>query len=508
MTATCVAAASPPIDLALVVASVPAWLVSVARALAAEGVASIALAPRGRPESDAGTLRAGARLRASIALDAWIARRILGPAEDAWTPAALASRRRDGAPAIVLGLDAPPAPVPDGEAWWFVFGVSGTRYAEELARGDAVLGIELRARDASGAEVVLARSRTKAARSLHLSRSRAGWKAAGLLERALRRRASGALRTPAPAEPAELPRRAAAGLAARTVRRAFAVAAREDAWRIEWRARTDDALPDARGWRAEHALAAPRGSFHADPFLLEHAGRTALFFERWAPALGRGVLSAVELDARGAPGPARDVVRAEHHLSYPFVFEHEGRAWMIPETRAARRIELWRAHAFPFDWRFERTLMDGVDAVDATWFTHGGLHWLFACCAREHAPRSEELCAFWSERPFGPWNAHAANPIVDDPCGARPGGRPFVLGGRLVRPAQDSALEYGGRVLFREVRALDPERYEERALGVFDPECLAGVHGAHTYDRSARFEVVDLRATRWRRPAWTFRRAR
>ncbi|MBK7874818.1 MAG: hypothetical protein IPJ77_03555 [Planctomycetes bacterium] len=287
--------------------------------------------------------------------------------------------------------------------------------------------------------------------------------------------------------------------------RAWTVLAREDAWRLAWRRLADGAetpLPIGRTWLSEHELVAPAGQFYADPFLLEHEGRAALFFEHFEAARGLGTLAAVELDARGAPGPVREVLRAAHHLSYPYVFAHEGAAYMIPETHAARRIELWRSRAFPFEWERERTLIDGVDAVDATWFEHGGLYWLLACVARPHAPRSEELCAFWSERPFGPWRAHAANPVVDDPCGARPAGRPFVLGGRLVRPAQDVALEYGGRIVFQEVLELDPARYQERVLGAFDPEGIADAVGAHTYDRSARHEVIDLRGTRWRRPAW------
>jgi hypothetical protein len=35
-------------------------------------------------------------------------------------------------------------------------------------------------------------------------------------------------------------------------------------------------------------------------------------------------------------------VERDHHLSYPFVFSHDGAVYMIPETSAANRVELLR----------------------------------------------------------------------------------------------------------------------------------------------------------------------
>ncbi len=152
------------------------------------------------------------------------------------------------------------------------------------------------------------------------------------------------------------------------------------------------------------------------------------------------------------------------------------------------------------------TLLDGVIAVDATWFAYDGRFWLFACVAREHAPLSEELCAFWSDHPFGPWRAHALNPIVDDPRGARPAGRLFEHQGSIVRPAQDVSLEYGGRILFQEVLELTPQSFRERTLGAFEPAGIDGARGVHTYDRSALHEVVDVCHSRLKLPRFSVRR--
>lgn len=494
------------VEIALADGRVPAWLADCLGALEREGVIAVA--------AHADTVsRERAREGAGAALDAWIASRILPEGESALAPVPWVRPRARGPAALALEWRAGTTEERACPVWSLHFGASGTFYADEHVCGDGVLTIAL-VEHAGGRERTLAETRTKAAHSLALSRSRAGWKAAGLLERALRRRALGAdagsapapagARTPSAARPVR-------GILARTLGRVAARGAREDAWQLAWRARSaQDTLPGGTPWRAEHVLAAPRGRFYADPFLLAHAGREALFFEEFDARAGRGHIAAVELGPRGTAGRVQRVLAAPHHLSYPFVFEHDGVAYLIPETSATRRVELWRARAFPFEWELACVLLDGVRAVDTTWCQHDGRFWLFACVARPHAPLSEELCAFWSDRPFGPWRAHALNPIVDDPCGARPAGRLFVDAGRLVRPAQDVSREYGGHIVFQEVLELAPGRYAERALGTLDPAALVqfrGALGVHTFDRSARHEVVDVRRTRWRDPlAWLRRR--
>lgn len=532
----------------------PAWLARCLDALALARELAWSVEACGEPARDPAWVR----------FDAWLARRVLPSSRDAWTcsvePNAIGARDPLGAwraavqhgvseparshDACTLRIDVDGAAGPCAETVWSVRFGDGSRYANELARGDSTLSIELHERAADGTERCLARTRTKAPSSLTLARSRAAWKASALLERTLRRRlADGSLRNPGsvwrdvdarvPADGAdlrpserehearplvgddparstalELPNRArpaAVGtwrVAVRALARAAERSLREDAWRLAWRAR-GEGLPDSATWRPEHQLAAPRGRFFADPFLLEHAGRECLFFEDYDARSRLGRLACVELAADGSAGPVQPVSHAAHHLSYPFVFEHEGVAYMLPETHETRRIELWRAEAFPNRWTLDRVLIDGIKAVDATWFRHAGLFWIFACVADERSPLSEELCAFWSARPFGPWTPHAANPIVDDPCGARPAGRPFVVGGALVRPAQDVTGEYGKRVLFQELVHLDPTRYEERNVGSFDADGALASAGTHHFDRSARFEVVDARTTRFKRPRWS-----
>ena len=87
--------------------------------------------------------------------------------------------------------------------------------------------------------------------------------------------------------------------------------------------------------------------FQADPFLFSHGGRTWMFFEDFPHATRKGVIAVCEIDASGHPGAPRVVLEEPFHLSYPFVFEHDGEIYMLPETAAAGCIRLYHADPFP-----------------------------------------------------------------------------------------------------------------------------------------------------------------
>ena len=133
---------------------------------------------------------------------------------------------------------------------------------------------------------------------------------------------------------------------------------------------------------------------YADPFLFEHEGRHHLFCED-VGGDGRGVICHSELPADGARAePPECVLARPYHLSYPFVFAHDGETFMIPETSAVKRVELYRARDFPRSWEREAILLDGIDAADATLIAHDGRLWLFAAIAADGASSLDELHLF------------------------------------------------------------------------------------------------------------------
>ncbi|HXD55043.1 MAG TPA: hypothetical protein VN618_09855 [Solirubrobacteraceae bacterium] len=278
----------------------------------------------------------------------------------------------------------------------------------------------------------------------------------------------------------------------------------ERPWQIRVRERASDPVA---GWSAAPERPVVRWAdrhLYADPMLFEHEGHHHLFCEDLAPGSNRAVISHVALAPGSAGGSPRPVLQAPHHLSYPYVFAHGGEVFMIPESSAERRVELYRAERFPDEWTLDAVLLDGVIASDATLLEHEGRLWLFACVTEPGATLLDELHLFWAERLAGPWHPHPLNPVVSDVACARPAGAVQVWGGRLVRPAQDCSRRYGGAVSFREIDVLSESEYAEHEIARIDP-AVAGrrTRAVHTYAADRLYEAIDLRSRRLRarRPA-------
>jgi hypothetical protein len=239
-------------------------------------------------------------------------------------------------------------------------------------------------------------------------------------------------------------------------------------------------------------LMPPRDRDWADPFPLEHNGRHFIFFEEVPFASRKGHISVVEVDRAGRVSAPLRVLERDYHLSYPFVFEHGGSLYMIPESAANATVELWRCVEFPARWRHEANLMQGVRCVDATLHRAGGRWWMFANCAAGGSELyDDELSLFSAERLTGDWRPHPRNPVKSDPRGSRPAGRLFLRNGALYRPAQICVPRYGAGLAVQRVLKLGEQEYEERTVERIVPAASTGLLGLHTLNHAGSLTVVD-----------------
>ena len=248
-----------------------------------------------------------------------------------------------------------------------------------------------------------------------------------------------------------------------------------------------EAQPTMDGFRL---LEPPQGHYWADPALVEHAGRTWLFFEDFIYAERRGVVGVAEVFPDGTLGPHETCLDTGRHLSYPHVFQHGGEHFMIPESGADHEVVLYRSTDFPRGWKRERVLQRGLFAVDTTALEHEGRWWFFATVG-ERPGGEVELLLFSADSLTGEWAFHPANPICSDVLRSRGAGAILTDGGRLVRPSQGCAPVYGHSLLFNEITRLDPRGYAERTVRTIRPTWAPELIGTHTYNRAGRHEVVD-----------------
>ncbi len=238
-------------------------------------------------------------------------------------------------------------------------------------------------------------------------------------------------------------------------------------------------------------IRAPAGHFYADPFVIQWNGRNYLFVEDYVFEKQRGCISVMEIGTDGVIGEAERVLDLPYHLSYPFVFEHEGALWMIPETLGAGRIELYRASAGAMKWEFVKSLRDGVQAVDTTLWRENGRFYFFTNIAERGSTVNDELFLFHSDSLLGEWNAHPRNPICTDVRRSRGAGKLFRRKGKLIRPAQDCSVRYGYACQLNEIEVLTTTEYRERPAGRIEPDWHRGLIGTHTINSNEEIEVID-----------------
>jgi len=275
---------------------------------------------------------------------------------------------------------------------------------------------------------------------------------------------------------------------------------RNTLWHEQWSLvlRRPEDRPPPLSFAAGRLHRPPHGRDWADPFPYRVNGRSWVFFEEVPWSSGHGHISVGKLDGDGGLHDVRVALAARHHLSYPFVFEHGGESYLLPEARMSSATTLYRARTLPDDWEPVGVLAD-VPLYDPTLLQRDGEWWLFGTCAEPGESQDDELFLFHAEALDGPWHAHPRNPIVSDVRGARPAG-PFIVDGeRLLRPAQDCSGRYGRAVVFKEVLELSGSRYREVEVARLEPDWLARNLATHHYASDERWAVIDAlrRRRRW-----------
>lgn len=256
-------------------------------------------------------------------------------------------------------------------------------------------------------------------------------------------------------------------------------------------------LPDAGEWR-----------YYADPFALRRGDTLHVFVEAFDYRTRPAHLQRLDLHLpTGHWSEPRVVLRRPFHLSYPYVFDWQGEAWMVPESSKAGEIGLYRGSPDLDDWTRVGALLPNLAAVDASLVHHEGLWWMFyGIVGPRHRDRGELHAAF-AKQLQGPWTVHPANPIFIQAQRARPGGTPFIgLDGRLVLPLQDCSQTYGGATRLLALTSLSPgEVLAEPLHDLFTGDLVSATHtaGLHTLSACGDFTLLDVkRIDRSRQRQW------
>lgn len=183
--------------------------------------------------------------------------------------------------------------------------------------------------------------------------------------------------------------------------------------------------------------------FLADPFFVKEKDSFYLFFEhkKNKPNADVGLLTSTDGKKYQYRGT---VLTQKFHLSYPQVFKYKDAFYMVPESKQANMVLLYKAHHFPFDWRICDTLIANVALVDPSIYLSDSLNILVA------TDYEKNMYLYQADSLFGKWKLHKKKPIALIGTEARAGGRFFADKKGLVLPVQNCTKGYGyGVSLYR-----------------------------------------------------------
>jgi len=199
--------------------------------------------------------------------------------------------------------------------------------------------------------------------------------------------------------------------------------------------------------------------FVADPFLMKVESTWYMFFEIHT-TIDRRISLATSLD--GLDWTYQGVVLGGGvNYSFPFVFQHQGRFYMVPESGADDDIEIFEATSFPYGWTPVATILSGRHYVDPVIVRYQGRWWLFAGISGSAACH-----LFYSDQLLSGWTEHPMSPIVpNNNAKARPAGRFVVFyPDRVIRLAQNASVPGRRSVRAFEVDAMTPTTYVEHEI--------------------------------------------
>ncbi|MGB3144077.1 MAG: hypothetical protein WBB24_08205 [Maribacter sp.] len=244
------------------------------------------------------------------------------------------------------------------------------------------------------------------------------------------------------------------------------------------------------------ALEMPETEFWADPFLFEHHGDTYVFFESYSYQTKRGKISCGILKNNQLV-EVWDVLDKDYHLSFPFIFKEDGEIFLMPETGANKRLEIYKAKNFPLEWELCVTAFEGEMVADAFFYTdEAEQKWLFMNKQMDIAsPLNTELFIYKVDSiRLKHIEPHLENPVLIDARVARNGGSIFKHEGNVYRPSQRNIDGIYGRALnINKIEKLTIEEYQERTVQVIQPDFdskLMGLHHIHELNGKFVFDAA------------------
>lgn len=222
----------------------------------------------------------------------------------------------------------------------------------------------------------------------------------------------------------------------------------------------------------------------ADPFLFVKDDTLYLFYEHLTRWFGKGRICMRKTNDLKNWSKEKDVLVEPFHLSFPYVFEDEGKVYMLPETGGDKSITLYEATDNTLTkWHKVSKLMEGGDPwYDSVIHKQDGKYYLFTGHDND-VQQVQHL--FMADSLTGPYTEHPSSPICEGRDRARNAGSVIKKNNNeLYRPVQVCVNGYGEQTSVMKIETLTPTEYKETLYkkDIIDTQTPPYTMGGHQWN--------------------------
>lgn len=235
----------------------------------------------------------------------------------------------------------------------------------------------------------------------------------------------------------------------------------------------------------------------ADPFVFEYQDDVFIFAELFDYMKDYAGIGYCVLDKKTNKfSKWKVVINEEFHMSYPHVFERDGKIYMLPETSENETLTLYKAEKFPDVWVKDTILLENTKIVDTT-LENPNLSRTLGLTYKMKEDSKWELLLFQLDN--GKICFSDLGVLSDDEATARPGGSFFDYNGKKIRVSQDCEKDYGYALNFMEMLDFSQNSFYEKKIKYISPDDIhidqkITITGIHTYNATENFEVIDIKS--------------
>jgi len=232
-------------------------------------------------------------------------------------------------------------------------------------------------------------------------------------------------------------------------------------------------------------------TFQADPFIIEKEDKLYVFYEAFSFLNSKGILKCRVLNSNLDEIEDIKLIGFDDlkcHLSFPFLFYHEGELFMIPESAERKEVVLFRSIEFPACWEKVKVLISDAEFTDNIYFRSEDKSYLISTTMKN------EMVIHSANTLFDDWNKISPSLKLSN-YHHRGAGKPYFANNKNYILTQECGPGcYGKSVYIKELVNITPLNFEEKLIANISPliNQSAGIHTLNFTDSYIVYDTKNL----------------